>query len=160
MRSCFEVQRFQHLIQNSYCKRIMNQKSTRKNRSPLKKLDLARKRIEHLLRKALLNDGEMVYELYEYELEENYDYWIASMKRDNNNFILTVTEHSNDVAMALVDKDDGLFVNEEARDKLKELWLDQYTNNIEKLIPLWAIELTAGSIPLMGVNFVDDLLIS
>ena len=138
----------------------MKQKSTRKNHSPLNKLDLARKRIEHLLRKALLNDGEMVSELYEYELEENYDYWIASMKRDNNNFILTVTEHSNDVAMALIDKHDGLFVNEEARDKLKKLWLDQYTNNVEKPIPYWAIELAAGSIPLMGVNFLDDLLIS
>ena len=138
----------------------MKQKSTRKNLSPLKKLDLARKRIEQLLRKALLDDGEMVYELYEYELEENYDYWIASMKRDKNNFILAVTEHSNDVAMALVDKDDGLFVNEQARDKLKELWLDQYTNNVEKLIPYWAIQLAAGSIPLMGVNFQDDFLIS
>ena len=138
----------------------MKQKSTRKNRSPLKKLDLARKRIEHLLKNALLNDGDMVYELYEYELEENYDYWIASMKRDGNNFILAVTEHSNDVAMALVDKDDGLFINEKARDKLKELWLDQYTTNVEKLIPYWAIQLASGSIPLMGVNFQDDFLIS
>ena len=71
-----------------------------------------------------------------------------------------VSWHSDCVAMARVDKDDGLFVNEEARDKLKELWLDQYTNNVEKLIPYWAIQLAAGSIPLMGVNALDDLLIS
>jgi len=86
----------------------------------------------------------MVYELYEYELEEQYDYWVFSMKRDGNDLILTVTEHSNDVAMALVDRTEGLFVNEEAREKLKAFWEDQYANNISKLIPYWAVELAAG----------------
>jgi len=117
-----------------------------------------RRRIEHLLRNALLNEGEMVYDLYEYELEENYDLWVASMKRDGNEFIFTVTEHSNDVAMALVDKTEGLFVNEKAREKLQELWEDQYANNINKLIPYWAVELAAGSLPLIGVKIQKDFL--
>lgn len=114
---------------------------------------MSAKRIERLLAKALLKEGKMAYALYEYELEENLADWVASMERDGDDFILSLTEHSNDVAMALLHKTDGLYINENAREKLKSLWLDQYANNIKKMIPYWAVELSAGSIPLMGVKF-------
>ena len=114
---------------------------------------MSAKRIERLLRNALLKEGKMVYALYEFELEENLNFWIASMAQDEDDFILAVTEHSGDVAMALLHKTDGLYVNENARGKLQSLWLDQYANNIEKMLPGWAAELSAGSMPLVGVKF-------
>jgi len=115
--------------------------------------DMSVKKIERLLKNALLNEGEMVYALYEFELEEHLNFWIASMAEDGDDFILAVTEHSGDVAMALLHKTDGLYVNENARGKLQSLWLAQYANNIKKMIPYWAVELSAGSMPLMGVKF-------
>lgn len=111
------------------------------------------KKIERLLTNALLKGGDMVYELYAFELEENLDFWATSMARDEDDFILTVDEHDGDVAMALLHKTDGLYVNEDAREKLKELWGGQYENNIRKMIPYWAAELSVGSLPLNGVKF-------
>jgi hypothetical protein len=40
------------------------------------------KRTEKLLKQALLDEGEMRCELYEYELEELLDEWKASMAKD------------------------------------------------------------------------------
>ena len=40
------------------------------------------KKIETLLRKALLQGGEMAQGLYKYELEENIDYWYKGLKAD------------------------------------------------------------------------------
>jgi hypothetical protein len=116
---------------------------------------MSAKKIEKLLHTALLKQGKMVRALYEYELEEHLDLWKASMRRDGDEFILAVTEHSGHVAMALLHEADGLFVNEDARHKLQELWADKYAHNVKKLIPYWAAQLSAGSLPLMGVKTVD-----
>ena len=40
------------------------------------------KQIAMLLRKALLEEGEMAQSLYEYELEEHIDYWYEGLKAD------------------------------------------------------------------------------
>jgi hypothetical protein len=114
------------------------------------------KKIESLLAKALLKNGKMAYSLYEYELEENREYWLNSLVQDRDDCIITITEHSGDVAMALLHKVDGLYINEHARKKLKELWLDHYEDNIKNMIPLWAAELSSGSIPLIGMKFIPN----
>ena len=46
--------------------------------------------IRHALEHALLHNGEMHRELYEYELEEHVDYWKASMWRDRDEFLFVV----------------------------------------------------------------------
>jgi hypothetical protein len=46
-----------------------------------------KKKIANLLRKALLQDGQMERALYEHELEEHIDYWYEGLKADRDEFV-------------------------------------------------------------------------
>jgi hypothetical protein len=81
---------------------------------------LMSKKIESLLRKALMEDGEMAYSLYKYELEEHIDYWYNGLKADRDDFVFVVTENSGPVAMVLIMPDKTVLVNEAARAKLSD----------------------------------------
>jgi hypothetical protein len=110
------------------------------------------KSIEKLLRHALIDDGKMVYALYEYELQAALDEWMSSLAQDNDDFVFTVTENSGDVAMVLIEKTGDVYINEQARDKLKLLWLGAYKSNMNRLIPYFAKQLANGEIPINGVK--------
>ena len=62
------------------------------------------KRIENLLRKALIENEEMAEALYEHELVEHIDYWYKGLKRDKNEFVFAVTENTGHTAMVLITK--------------------------------------------------------
>jgi len=100
--------------------------------------------IKPSLEQALINDGERRYELYEYELEEHLDYWKKSMISDKDDFIFVVAVRTNDVthehdaAMLLIENSGEIYINELARDRLKELLSDAYLSNMKKLIPEFA----------------------
>jgi exoribonuclease II len=111
-------------------------------------------RIAKLLEKALINEGEMRQELYEYELEDMLDELKVSMAQDNDDCIFAVTENNNDVAMVLIDKSGTVYINEEARSELQRLWQKNYTNNLGKLIPVFAQQLSENGIPTTGMKIV------
>jgi hypothetical protein len=115
----------------------------------------AARRTEKLLRQALLNDGEMSQELYEYETEELLGEWKASLAKDKDDYLFAVTENSGDVAMVLIEKSGEVRINKEARERLRELWPAAYKSNMEKLIPAFAEQLVEGDIPVSGVKIVD-----
>ena len=73
---------------------------------------MSKKTIEKNLIKALLKDGEMAYALFEYELEEHIDEYIKSKKEDKDDYFFAVTEHTNDVAMLLIDEKNKVHINE------------------------------------------------
>lgn len=99
------------------------------------------------LRTALLENGEMVRALFEWELEEHVESYVQSKRDDGDEYLFAVTEHSGDVAMVLVDKDDTVHINEAARKRLRELWPDPaYRSNLEYFIPQMVQELNAGRI--------------
>ena len=112
------------------------------------------KKIERLLKRALIHDGAMQYELYRYELEELLDEWKSSMAEDKDDFIFAVTENSGYVAMVLIEKAGELHINEEARERLKALWPAAYESNMKKLIPAFAKQLKEGEIAVSGVKIV------
>ena len=58
---------------------------------------MSAKKIAFLLKRALLRDGEMVYALYEHELEEVLDELKSSIVRDKDDYIFTVTENTGHV---------------------------------------------------------------
>jgi hypothetical protein len=120
---------------------------------------VSKRQIEERLRKALLQDGNMAHALYEFELEEHRDYWYQGLQNDGDEFVFAVTENSGDVAMVLITEDKTVYVNEEARDKLSELWPQAYRANMERLIPMMAQELADGTIAVNGVKTVcpEDL---
>ncbi len=112
-------------------------------------------KIENSLLKALLLDGEMQYGLYEYELVEHIAYWKESLKKDKDDFVFVVTVNNGDVAMLLITNKDELFINEEAREKLKLFWKKNYQTNIKLLLPNMIIDLSNECFALTGAKFID-----
>ena len=77
-----------------------------------------------------------------------------SLIKDGDEFIFAVTENNNHVAMVLIEKSGKVFVNELARNRLKDLWSGAYSDNINKLIPAFAKQLNNNEIPINGVKTV------
>ena len=113
-----------------------------------------------VLQNALLYDGKMEYELYEYEFEELLDELLATLIKDKDDFLFAITTHKNDItgiedtAMVLIDASRKAYINELARDKLKEVWEDDYQRRMTKLIPDFAKQLYKGDIPISGIKTV------
>ena len=117
---------------------------------------MSKKTIEKNLRKALLENGSLVQALFEYELEEHIDEYKLSKLEDQDMYFFAVTEHSNDVAMLLIDQEGNLHINTDARAVLQEFWAHAYKSNIEKLIPDMGEQLHAGYLYTVGVTMVDE----
>ena len=117
---------------------------------------MRRKQIEINLHKALLEDRPMAMALFKWELQEHVTEYLASKRADHDNFLFVITEHSNDVAMLLIDEQDAIHINENARAMLKKLWRKVYRSNLELLIPDIARELDVGKIWWTGVKVATD----
>lgn len=113
------------------------------------------KKTEQLLQNALLHDGRMEEALYKFELREFLKEWESSMTKDKDDFIFAVTENNGDVAMVLIEKSGQVYINEDARERLKALWPAAYESNMKKLIPNFAKELCKGEITPTGVKIVE-----
>ncbi len=115
-----------------------------------------RRTIEKNLRKALLDDGPMAMALFEWELQDHIVEYLQSKRADHDDFLLVVTEHTNDVAMLLIDEHDAIHINENARAALKKVWRKVYRTNMELLIPNMAKELDEGKIWWAGVKVATE----
>jgi hypothetical protein len=91
--------------------------------------------ISNSLRKALLQGASMSLALYQDKIAEHIDGWYEELKADREDFALVITERVGDVAMAMIDKDKNIYVNEEAREQLSKLWAKNYTKNTKFLLP-------------------------
>ena len=113
-----------------------------------------------VLENALLYGGKMEYQLYEYEFEELLEELLATLIKDKDDFLFAITTHKNDItgkedtAMVLIDASGKAYINELARDKLKEVWEDDYQRRMTKLIPDFAKQLYKGDIPITGIKTV------
>jgi hypothetical protein len=120
-------------------------------------VNMRKKAIDKNLRKALLEEGSFAQALFEYELEEHIQEYIQSKRADRDKFFLAITEHSNDVAMLLIDEADNVHINEAARELLKQLWRGAYKKNLQTMIPGMADTLAAGYLYAAGVKVVDSV---
>jgi hypothetical protein len=118
---------------------------------------MSKKTIEKNLTKALLNNGKFEKALYEYELAEHVDEYLLSKKQDQDKYFFAITEHSNDVAMLLIDENEVVYINEAAREQLQRLWRKAYDGNMKKLIPDMANELESGFLFSAGVKVAENL---
>ena len=114
---------------------------------------MSKKTIERNLKKALLEGGPLVRALFEYELEEHVEEYMKSKREDKDEFFFSITEHSGDVAMLLIDKEDQLHINGDARTMLEKLWRDAYKPNIKRLLPDMAGQLHEGYLFTAGVKY-------
>ncbi len=113
---------------------------------------MRRKTIEKNLRKALLEDGPLSQALFEYELEEHIEEYVESKRADEDKYFFAVTEHTNDVALLLIDESDNVHINEDALAFLKKFWRGTYKNNLNLLIPDMAEQLDAGYLYTAGIK--------
>jgi hypothetical protein len=103
--------------------------------------------------RALLNDGAMSKSLFEEELQDRMDEFMQSKKEDGDDYFFAITERDNLVAMLLIDREDKVHINEEARAMLKTFWQNSvYENNMEMLIPQMVDELNEGYYFVTGVK--------
>jgi hypothetical protein len=116
---------------------------------------MRKKTIEKNLKRALIDNGPLTEALFEYELEEHIAEYRQSKREDGDKYFFAVTEHTNDVAMLLIDEHDNVRINEDARTLLRRLWRDAYRKNMQVLIPQMAAELDAGHIFIAGVKVSD-----
>jgi hypothetical protein len=114
-----------------------------------------RKQLIDRLRKALLEDGAMAHALYEHELKEHLDYWYKDLKRDGEDVVFVVTENTGDVAMVLITRDKTVYINEDARQELMQIWQTYYASNLEMLLPSMVKDLMDGFVAVTGVKIVD-----
>ena len=108
---------------------------------------------EKYLVRALLDDGPMSKALFEEELQDQIDEFLKSKQEDQDDFFFAITESDNQVAMLLIDGDDHVYVNEEARAVLKTFWQKSiYEDNMLVLIPQMVDELSEGYYFVTGVK--------
>jgi len=108
---------------------------------------------EKYLVKALLNDGAMSKPLFEDELQEQITDFLKSKQEDQDDFFFAITERDHQVAMLLIDEDDEVYVNEDARAMLKTFWQNSvYLANMQELIPQMVDELSEGYFFVTGVK--------
>jgi hypothetical protein len=111
---------------------------------------------KHLVR-ALLNNGAMSKSLFEEELQDEIDEFLKSKKEDKDDYFFAITERENKVAMLLIDGDNKVHVNEEARAKLKTFWQKSiYKDNMLMLLPQMVDELSAGYYFVTGVKKQEE----
>jgi len=130
-------------------------KATGKKKRPCilkSRYPMTAKHIEKRLEQTLIHDDAMQYGLYQYELEEVLDELNSSLAHDNDDYIFAVTENSGHVAMVLIEKTGHVYINEQAREKLKALWPAAYESNMRQLIPVFAQQLHEGELPINGVK--------
>ena len=79
------------------------------------------------------------------------------MIRDKEDFLFVVTENSGDVAMVMIMADKTLYINEKARNQLRELWpLTAYKTNIEMLLPKMVKEVANDILSVTGVSMTKN----
>jgi hypothetical protein len=118
----------------------------------MKENKMSAKKIAKSLEDALLHDGKMAQALYEFEFEDELDDLKASLAEDDDDYLFSITENNGDIAMVLIEKAGDVLINEQAREKLKEYWQDNYNKNIQLIIPDLAEQLEADELPITGVK--------
>lgn len=121
---------------------------------------MTKNQIKKALEDALFKDGVMEMGLYEYELEDMQEDLKATLLEDGDDYIFAITVHTNDetqkqdCAMVLIEKTGEVFINEAARDKLKEIWERGYAANLRSVLPDFIAQLHNSEIPINGIKAV------
>ncbi|SRR6266516_1686681 len=117
---------------------------------------MPKKTIAENLKRVLLDDAPFAQALFDYELREHIEEYRESKHRDNDRYFFAITEHTNDVAMLVIDEHDTVHINEDARAALRALWRDAYPSNIQRLLPKMVQDLNAGYLFAAGVKVVAE----
>ncbi|MCG3155304.1 MAG: hypothetical protein DKINENOH_01910 [bacterium] len=117
---------------------------------------MRKKIIAKNLKKVLLEGGAFSHRLFGFELEDRIKAYLESKHEDGDKYLFVIAEKSNGIAMMLIDENDRVHVNEEARAVLMKFWKgENYKNNILLFMPDMANELDKGNHYFAGVKVVE-----
>lgn len=117
---------------------------------------MRKKIIEKNLKKVLLEGVDFSQALFEFDLEARIEAYLQSKHEDGDKYLFVIAEKSNEIAMMLIDENDEVHVNEEARALLMKLWQgENYKNNVLLFIPDIANELDKGNHYFVGVKVAE-----
>jgi len=108
--------------------------------------------ISNALRKVLLQGEKMELSLYESKLEANIDEWYNELKSERGDYVFIITESSGDVAMAMIDKDKNVYINEAANEQLSKIWMKNYVKNLKLFLPKLAESIDEYGIAITGIT--------
>jgi hypothetical protein len=112
------------------------------------------KKIELAIVNVLLNNSNMDLNLYKQDLEENISDIKQGLIDDDEHFAIAITEKKGNVAMCLVTLNNELYINEQAHEKLKSMWIKTYKDNINFMIPHMVSVLKTNHYWINGVKIV------
>lgn len=117
---------------------------------------MRKKVIARTLQKVLLEGGAFSRALFEFDLEKRIAAYLQSKHEDGDKYLFVIAEKSNAIAMMLIDENDDVHVNEEARALLMKFWQgENYKNNILLFMPDMANELDKGNHYFAGVKVAE-----
>lgn len=117
---------------------------------------MRKKIIEKKLKTALLEDGAFSRALFEFDLEARIEAYLQSKHEDGDKFLFVIAEKSNEIAMMLIDENDEVHANEDARALLMKLWQGEiYKSNIRLFMPDMVNELDKGNHYFVGVKVAE-----
>lgn len=106
----------------------------------------------------LLEGGDFSQALFEFDLEARIEAHLQAKHEDGDKYLFVIAEKPNEIAMMLIDENDEVHVNEEARALLMNLWQgENYKNNVLLFMPDMANELDKGNHYFAGVKVQENL---
>jgi hypothetical protein len=78
-----------------------------------------------------------------------------SLHEDADDALICVVEDRHDVAMLLIEWDGTVLHNEAAFERLRQMWMHNFTSNIQKLIPVFVDHIRQGMLGVAGVKWIE-----
>ena len=107
-----------------------------------------------ILEHSLLNDGPLSDALFNEVLTEYADEVTESLHDDADDALICLVVEDGHVAMMLVEATGAILSNEQAREKLIQMWRSKYAQNIAQIIPIFASHLKQGMLAVAGIKWV------
>ena len=117
---------------------------------------MRKRTISKNLKHVLLEGGAFSRALFELDLESRIAEYLASKHEDHDEYLFVITEEANEIAMMLIDENDTVHVNEDARALLMKLWQGEvYQSNVRLFMRDMVSELDKGNLYFMGVKVAE-----
>lgn len=80
----------------------------------------------------------------------------ASLDADADDALLCVLADDGDVAMLLVDWTGIVYRNEEALERVKAMWRDNFEVNVQKLVPIFVEFISQNNLGVAGIKWIPE----
>lgn len=116
---------------------------------------MSKKSITAALEATLLHGGQFSADLLNTVLMNFIDELEESLHDDADDALICVLEDDHDVAMVLIEWNGAVLQNEQAFERLKQMWKHNFPTNIQTLIPLLVGHIRHGMLGVAGVKWIE-----